>query len=295
MPLPAYRGAMILRRVSALFALLLILLPAPAMAWWDYGHESVGEIALANVSPRARAAIRRLLAKQALLETPACPAGTIGEASVWADCVKQKSLRDRFSYQETWHYQDSDVCKPYDIKPACKDGNCVSAQIERQMRLLKDPSVPEREKVKALALLVHFVGDIHQPLHTAEYHDDGGGNGTRTDYGIVRNDRMNLHKIWDGYLPERALSTRPGVVHAYPAEERARLSAGTLQDWAKESWEVARDRVYPAALGADYCAAPKGQRGAMNQEAIDALVPVLRDQVVKGGLRLAKLLDEALG
>ena len=82
-----------------------------------------------------RAKIRALLAQGRLLYTPGCPVATIEQASVWADCIK--SLGDRFAYAFSWHYQNVDICKPFDLKTACKDGHCVSAQIERQARLLR--------------------------------------------------------------------------------------------------------------------------------------------------------------
>lgn len=275
-------------------ALCFVLSAAPASAWWEYGHETVGSIALANVKPATRAAIEALLAKETLLETPTCPARTIEEAAVWADCVK--SLGQRFSYMSSWHYQDHDVCKTtLDIKANCPDGNCLSAQIERQMKLLKDPRVPQRERLTALILLVHFVGDLEQPLHDAEHDGDGGGNGTNTDYGIVHGARLNLHKIWDGYLAERAISTPDSLVRVYSDADRVRLTQGAVADWMRESWEVARTMVYPTALGPDYCSKPAKSQGAVSEREIEALIPVVRDQVVKGGLRLARLLDETLG
>lgn len=275
-------------------ASLLLFTPVPAMAFWEYGHQTVGELALANVTPHTRAAVEALLAKQALLETPTCPAGTIADAAVWADCVKEKPLRDRFSYMSSWHFQDHDVCKAFDIKEGCKDGNCLSTQIERQMRLLKDRSVPERERLIALILLVHFIGDLEQPLHAAEHESDAGGNGLNADYGIVHGKSVNLHKIWDGYLAERAISTQPELVHAYPAEEKAKAAQGSIADWMRESWAVARDQAYATALGPDYCGRPGGKNahGAVSEAGIEALVPVMRDQVVRGGLRLASLLDQ---
>ena len=74
-------------------------------------------------------AASRLLARQALLETPTCPERTIEQASVWADCVKP--LGQRFSYAYNWRYQNVNICKPFTLKGNCPDGNCVSAQIER--------------------------------------------------------------------------------------------------------------------------------------------------------------------
>src|SRR3954469_12795289 len=142
------------RILLILAALLGLGAASPASAYWEYGHETVAAIAYRNVTPQVRAAIDRMLARSALMETPACPAGTIEQASVWADCIK--TLGPRFSYAYNWHYQNVNICKPFDLKSACKDGNCVSAQIERDVKLLKDKTVPVRERVQALAFLIHF-------------------------------------------------------------------------------------------------------------------------------------------
>jgi len=263
------------------------------MAWWEYGHETVATIALKNVRPETRAKIERLLAKQGLLETATCPARTIEEASVWPDCIKP--LGDRFSYASSWHYQNVDVCKPFDQKSACRDGNCVSAQIERNAKLLADESVPERERVMALAFLVHFVGDLHMPLHAGD-RGDLGGNRVSAAYGLIGG-RTNLHSVWDGYLAERAISTPAGgalgLISTTSAEERQAMAGGSVTDWAKESWEVSRDFAYGTAFN-EPCATKTDERYVMTEEQTQKLIPVVRSQVLKGGLRLARMLDEAL-
>jgi hypothetical protein len=272
-----------------LFALLALILATPASAYWEYGHETVARIALLNVKPSTRAAINRLLARQALLETPTCPARTLPQASVWADCIKP--LDDRFSYAYSWHYQNVDICKPFELKSACKDGHCVSAQIDRNAKLLADKNVPLRERVMALAFLTHFVGDLSMPLHAGDK-GDLGGNRQRTNYGLFQGKRTNLHSVWDGYLAERAISTPPSLIRRYTPAEAAPLAAGTTEDWSRDSWIVAKE-AYAAALGGDPCGAPRD--GKFDEPAIASQVQPARDQIVKGGLRLARLLDEALG
>jgi hypothetical protein len=278
---------------------LLILLAAilgfgaaasPAAAYWEYGHETVAAIAYRNVTPATRAEIRELLKHQYLLETPTCPARTIEEASVWPDCIKE--LGPRFSYAYNWHYQNVDVCKDFTLKGNCPDGNCVSAQIERAVKLLKDRKVPVRERVMALAFLVHFVGDLHQPLHAGD-RGDLGGNRAKSTYGIYSTERLNLHSIWDGLLAERAISTPPSLVRVYSPEERAAVNGGTVEDWSHDSWQVARDVVYGSAYGNPCGPAP--QRATLDEAKIEKLIEPARQQLVKGGLRLARLLDEALG
>lgn len=279
-----------MRKIAGLVAMLLALIPAPALAYWEYGHETVAKIAYLNARPQTRAAIDRLLRQSALLDTPTCPARTIAQASVWADCIKK--LDARFSYAASWHYQNVSVCKPFDLKSACRDGNCVSAQIERDVKLLKDRTVPVRERLQALAFLIHFVGDLHQPLHAGD-REDLGGNRVRAAYGIYAPERFNLHSLWDGPLAERAISTPPSIVRAYAPAERAAVQAGTLEDWSRESWQVAKDFTYATAMGGDPCA--KGpERSRLDDATVAKLVEPARAQVMKGGLRLARLLDEAL-
>lgn len=279
------------RALAVSFALLLA---APAAAYWEYGHEAVATIALHEVSPETRREIARLLARSAELDTPTCLAATIEQASYWPDCIKE--LGERFSYAYSWHYQNVDVCKPFDLKAACKDGHCVSAQIERNAKLLADSSLPDRERLMALAFLVHFVGDLHMPLHAGDK-GDLGGNRFGVNYGIIAG-RTNMHGIWDGWLPERAATTPPAgplaVLAEIPPADRPALAAGSVEDWSREGWEAARLHAYGAVL-ADPCGpAPEG-RPVMDEATVQRLIPIARNQLAKGGIRLARLLDEALG
>jgi hypothetical protein len=284
----------LLCRLPFLGALFVLILPAPASAWWEYGHETVATIAEMNVSPATRREIHRLLAQSRLLETPTCPARTIEEASYWPDCIKQ--LRDRFSYASPWHYQNVDICRPFDQESACRDGNCVSAQIERNARLLADKTLPARERLMALAFLVHLVGDLHQPLHAGD-RGDLGGNRQAVSYGVIAG-RTNLHTVWDGYLADRGISNPVGgprgILAELTPEQRAAMRGGTVEDWARESWAASRDFAY-GTIQADPCAPPPSERPIITEETTRRLVPIVRAQVARGGLRLARLLDEALG
>ena len=285
---------MIRFRLQALLATLsLLLLPSPAAAWWEYGHQTTAEVAMNLVKPRTKQSILWLLKQQKQLETPTCPARTIEDVSVWPDCIK--TLGDRFSYAFAWHFQDVEICKPFDLKEPCAGGNCVSAQIARAQRMIADRELPARDRLMALAFLVHFVGDLHQPLHGAEHYGDQGGNKVKASYGAIP--RTNLHSIWDGLLADRAISSPPpgaaGILSEIPSGQRAEIARGSIQDWSRESWEIARTQVY-GSLIADPCATPTPAKVAMDEAKIEQLIPVLRLQVAKGGIRLARLLDEAL-
>lgn len=278
-----------MRLLPALLAALLIVVPRPAAAYGVLGHETIAGIALANTDARTARHVRAMLAQAALLETPTCAAATPAAASVWPDCIR--NLSARFSYTNPWHYQNVDICRPFDLKSACRDGDCVSAQIDRQVKLLQDRTVPRREKVAALAYLLHFVGDLHMPLHAGD-RGDRGGNDVKAAYGVYAPDWLNLHSIWDTPLADRAVTTPPALIRAYSAEERASLAAGSTEDWSREAWAASRDTAYRLALG-DPCGPKPAARVQLDEPAIQAAIEPQRLQVTRAGLRLARLLDEA--
>jgi len=286
-------GAMTKRLLARLAILLAFLLPSPAFAWWEYGHETVARIAWLEVNPQTRAELRRLLAQSGRLDTPTCAARTIEQVSVWPDCIK--TLRDRFSYASSWHYQNVNVCQAFDQESACRDGNCVSAQIERNQRMLADKTLPARERLFALAFLVHLMGDLHQPMHAGD-HGDLGGNRVQASYGAIAG-RTNLHSIWDGYLADRSLSTPPGNAEGILSEvapaDRIAMRAGTVTDWARESWQASRDYAYGSIM-TDPCGPAPTTRPVVTEEITRTLIPIVRRQAARGGERLARLLDEAL-
>jgi hypothetical protein len=279
-----------MRLLPVLLALAALLLPGPAQAYGFFAHGRIAEIAMLNSRPETAARVRAMLVKARALDTPTCRAATPEDASTWADCIR--SMGARFSYTAPWHYQNVDICRPFDLKSACRDGNCVSAQIDRQVKLLQDRTIPEREKVAALAFLIHFVGDLHMPLHAGD-RGDRGGNDVKAAYGVYAPDWLNLHAIWDSPLADRAITTPPAIVRAYPPAERAALAAGTTEDWSREAWDVSRETAYRLALG-DPCGPKPTARVQLDEAAIQAAIEPQRLQVARAGLRLARLLDEAL-
>lgn len=291
--------------MRALVCLMLLLLPAPALAWGDYAHRLTARIAWAQLPPPARAEVRRLLKAAPGLDTPECGLASIEDASVWPDCVRGR-YRDRFAFSAPWHYQNISVCAPFDIAAKCPDGDCVTAQIPRQQAILADRARPAAERLQALAFLVHLVGDMHQPLHMGDK-ADRGGNDVRAAFGFKAPDRMNLHWIWDGDLAERALTEPPAIApgritpaqisqfRAGPAGTSARVAT-----WAREAWEIARTTVYPELKDyPDSCPIPEAgrralPRGTVTPAYVAAATPAVRAQVAKAGTRIALLVGEAL-
>jgi hypothetical protein len=276
-----------------LILLALLFVPAQASAWWEYGHYTVARIAERSVKPSTRAAIQRLIAQSKSLQTPACPIRNMADASYWPDCVRK--MEERFSYSFPWHYQNVDICKPFDLKSACKDGNCVSAQIDRNAKLLADEMLPVRERLMALAFLSHFVGDLHMPLHAGDK-GDLGGNRFRASYGVIKG--RNLHAIWDGYLADRGISEPPGdaagILTGFSSDQLSSMSTGDVTSWSREGWEAAREFAYGSVMQ-DPCGPAPASEPVIDEAITRRLIPTVRLQIAKGGLRLARMLDEALG
>ena len=276
-----------------LLLLLALLLPsAPALAWGEVGHRTVAAVALANVTPATRREVRRLLGHARELRTPDCPLATLGDASVWADCVRRD--RPRFDYTAPWHYQNVNICEPFDLDAPCVNGSCVKGAVDRAFASLKDERLADWERLQALAWLTHFTGDLSMPLHAGD-RGDRGGNDVKVAWGIFAPDYLNLHGVWDGVVAERALTTGPSVVRRYSAAGRAERAGGTTEDWSRESWQLSRSVAYARALDGDPCGPVPPERLALDEADAEVWVPVAREQVVKAGLRLARMLEEALG
>jgi hypothetical protein len=275
-----------------ILALLIAALPAPALAWGDYAHRLIGSIAKAELTPAARAEVRRILAQGAAVDTPECPLTTLEEAAVWPDCVR--GLGQRFVFSAPWHYQNIDICQPFDIAANCPDGNCVTAQIPKQLAIVANRTASPAARAQALAFLAHFVGDMHQPLHIGDKHDRGG-NDVLAAFGYKSPDRMNLHRIWDSDLAERALTEPPAVTPRLSAETRRRHARGDVTDWARESWELSRTIAYPNLRDyPDTCPEKSMQRAVVDATYVATATPVVKTQVERAGVRLAMLLNNAL-
>lgn len=280
------------RWIALLLAVLAALTAQPALAWGEFGHQSTASIAWANVSPQTRAAVRELLKAEKGLGTAYCRVRSLEEASYWPDCIRREGWR--WGYSFAWHYQTMNICKPYDPRANCAGGNCVTGQIERNRRVLADKTLPAAQRLEALAWLTHFVGDLHMPLHSGD-NNDLGGNQVAAQYGIAPG--RNLHAIWDGPMAERGITSAvPPLIRRYSPQDRAALDTGEVADWGRESWKLARGLVYAKAFDRDPCAAGEAPKEIVwSNEDIEASLPALRQRVSQAGLRLARLLDGALG
>ena len=267
-------------RASAIAALaaatLMVLRPVAAIAWGDEGHEIVARIAAQAMDPRARAAAEALLAT----DESGLTAHDLASESTWAD-----RYRDTHPGTRDWHYIDNEIRGAALANP----GQLV-AKINEFRATLADRAAPPAARLMALQFLLHLVGDLHQPLHAADDHDRGGNDVQVIAPGFARG---TLHHYWDtvfvGRLGEDPQQVADRLLAGLGADDRARAVAGTPADWATESFHAAVSSVYTPLPPAD----AQGTR-LLDARYVNDATALVSHQLVLAGLRLARILDEAL-
>jgi hypothetical protein len=275
----------------------------PAGAWGDEGHEIIGLIAQHYLTPAVRARVEALLATD---ETGLCDRD-IAHESTWADKYRD-SDRDgskrRYYQTRNWHFVDLEIDGP-DLNRAC-DGrpplpagtpasrgpeeNCIVDKIEEFRIELRSPGTDSRERLRALQFLLHFVGDIHQPLHAADDHDQGANRKMASAPGIGAG---NLHHDWDTeFVARLGAAERDGadrLIARITDEERRQWSRGTPADWAMESFSVAKTHAYGLLPAPE-----QGRFYVLPESYVADAVRVTAERLSRAGVRLAAVLNQAL-
>jgi hypothetical protein len=253
-----------------------LLAPGSARGWGANGHRVTGEIAWRSLAPETQRALRELL--------PRGRWDTLAEAAAWADTTARDE--PRWDWLEPLHFVQ--VEPDASRVRAGRDCTCVVGAIELQRDRLCDPRTPRDERILALRLVAHFVGDVHQPLHVS--HPDMRG-GTTVD---VRFDgrETTLHRLWDGGLLERRLRERgrrrprwralaQSLAETTPAAEQVRWAASAdPRAWADESLELARAHAFAVREGA-----------ALGDAYYEAVITIVERRLTQAGVRLGALLD----
>ncbi len=282
-------------------ATALICLPH-AQAWGNKGHRTVAEIAEARLSPQASAEIRRLLfdGKYSLADISSC-ADVVRDTRPDHMRPEDQFCRDLAGPMNVdtgpWHYIDIPVPKfEHSIARYCPGGNCVVVKIEEFADQLRTAS-SDAERRKALLFLVHFVGDIHQPLHCAERACDKGGNSEHVNFPLHGQDRpsVSLHRVWDTDLVDLALAN--GFNESVHPGQAKRWERALAEDMAWESHALAAKYAYRNIPPADFCLNPPPQAPVITLSAKyeQEGAKIVRQQLLKGGVRLAALIEAALG
>lgn len=251
---------------------IMAYMPMKVAAWGMTGHRVVGQVAECYLSNKALKGVHRVLGSESL-----------AMASNWPDFMKSDST---FNYMGSWHYVNLpgglDQQGVYQFLNADKAPN-VYNEIQAMVAILKNKQSSADQQKLALRVLVHLVGDLHQPMHTARKEDLGGNKVYVTWFGA----RSNLHKVWDeGLVDYQQLSyTEYAAVINHPSKDQLKAwKATSLQDCVYESYLVC-NKIYANIKPDDKL----GYR--YNFDYVDTV----NEQLLKGGIRLAQIINDIYG
>ena len=236
------------------------------MAWGQKGHDVVSEIATRHLKCKVHKNIRKTLSGYSIL--------------YWSNWLDNASHTDAYAYTKTWHYKNIDAGETFENALLEPKGDIVGA-IKMQIETLSDKTILQDQRATALKMLVHLMGDLHQPMHMGRRADRGGNQFAVTYF----NRKANLHGIWDSAILEDGHKWS----HTEWADEidvadksfSTLTCQGTIDDWARETHAIA-ERIY----------AETSQQENLSYDYVAKWTPIIEKQLLKGGLRLAFILNK---
>src|SRR5262249_10556407 len=235
---------------------------AKGWAWDSEGHRIIALVAerlLQTQDPPVQQKISEILATD---KANSWTKTDIASEATWADALREKSPEGRAASSK-WHYVnlDPDPDRP-DLKKACFDrpalpamtpashgpqDNCIVDKIEQLAKELRDPATSPGERLMALQFLLNLVGDVHDPLYTIEHNDQSGRCKALTFPGAKTPVRLSTY--WDDMLVAEALGKDPvnaagQIVAGLTPADIAKWSGGSPADWARETFNVAKEVTY---------------------------------------------------
>lgn len=261
-------------RVAAMLMIaagVVAVSPSVAMAWGRDGHRIIGDVAERELTPRTRERVRAILGGK-----------SVTEVSTWADDV-----RNRPEYRSTDRYHYVNIlpgAAGYDAARDCPEGACVTAAIEKYAAVLRNAQATPTEQEEALKFLVHFVGDVHQPLH-AGHGRDRGGNDIQVRLAAEFGSReTNLHRLWDWGIMEATDRRWPQqgekLAAAVTPEMRARFASLDPVVWTNESFKLSESNAYALPAG-----------NVIDRAYVERNGPVVDERLTAAGLRLGAMLN----
>ncbi len=232
--------------------------------WGKTGHRVVGEVAQKYLTGKAKRKIKKLLEGQ-----------TLAEVANYADNIKSDRSYDTFM---TWHYVNYGPDQEYqDITPN-PDGDVVMG-ILRCKAILEDDNRSKADHQFYLKMLIHLVGDLHQPMHAGRAGDRGGNDIQIQWFG----NGSNLHRLWDTNMINHYGMSYTELAHKIDKlnrKERITMQQGDVYSWVKESHDIANELYDSVEVGEKLGYAYTYQYW-----------DTVEDQLLKGGVRLAAVLN----
>ncbi len=243
-----------------------LLAAQSVLAWGQKGHDVTAYIAECHLTPKAAKKIDKALS---------------GHSPVYyANWLDNASHTPEYAYTKTWHYLNVDEGHTIETMPKCADGDVLTAVTTLRDKLAQGGLSPEEEET-SLRMLIHLVGDMHCPMHAGRLSDRGGNRRPVLFFST----RTNLHSVWDSSLVEAAhkwsYTEWQQQIDRLSEEEVAAVQAGTPADWIAQTHAIC-EKIYAET--------PEGAK--LSYDYIAAQAPVIEQQFLRGGLRLARLLNE---
>jgi hypothetical protein len=277
---------------------LCMMVPQHAFAWGDDGHKVVALIAEHYLTPDVRNTVSALLAQ----DTDPLTAHDIASEATWAD-----KYRNHHRETAQWHFVDIELDNP-DINAACFDRAplqagtlasngppqaCILDKIIQFISEIERPATDPEERLVALKFLLHFLGDMHQPLHSSDNHDRGGNSVKVIVDGFDHKPRDELHAFWDTQFVD-GLGRAPAtiarqLIEQITPEQKAQWEPGSVNDWAMEAFQISKSDVYGDPPLSTNALQHLDANYVSRAESDVAL------QLSRAGVRLAYILNTALG
>ena len=245
-----------------------------SMAWWGInGHRIVGEIADSYLTRKARNAIKEILGNE-----------SIAMSSNWGDFIKSDST---FNYLSPWHYVNLKAGLTFtdaEKKLLQDTGANAYAKLNFLIAELKNKQLASDKKIMYLRLLIHIAGDVHQPMHVGRP-EDRGGNSIRV---LWFNEPANLHSVWDDKLLEMqklSYTEYAMAINHTTKKQRREWQGQSMANWFFESYQIAQ-LLYAEIKEPDQ---KLGYRYNFDH------LETMNQQLLKGGVRLAGILNELFG
>lgn len=248
---------------------MVVLFASPAFGhapmWSKTGHRVVGEVASKYLKSRTRRVVTELLDGQSL-----------ATVSNYADEIKADRRFKRFS---PWHYVNFPPDKSYTEVAPSLNGDVVQG-IGKCIQILKDKGHSRADRVFYLKMLIHLVGDLHQPMHIGRKEDRGGNDIQVQWFGRG----SNLHKVWDTEMINDSGMSYSELAKSLPGKSRREIRAiqkGSLYDWVEETQEIT-NKLYASVKAGEKLGYAYG----------DAYWDTVEEQLQRAGLRLAGILND---
>ena len=247
----------------------LAYMPFTAAAWGTLGHRIVGEVADSYINAKTRLAIKQILGNE-----------TMAMTANWADFIKSDTS---YNYLSNWHYvnlpadlSQSDVYRFLDNQP----GPNIYNKLNDMIAVLKNTKSTAEQKKLALRMVIHLVGDLHQPMHTARKDDLGGNKIQLLWFG----EKSNLHRVWDEQLidyQQLSYTEYTKAINFATPQQVVNWQKNTLKDCVFESYTIC-NKIYATGIKND---------DKLSYKYNFDWIGTVNEQLLKGGVRLAGILN----